>query len=194
MRFGFGGIMCFLTLMLMNSGCGQPQPSQPQSSAPDWKQQLEKAIPLYGHRNWIAVVDSAYPAQSRDGIETVVSNAGQVEVLKQVLASLAASKHVKPIVYTDAELAAVDEKDAPGVSAYRQQLADVLKGQKPNVLLHEQIIGKLDQAAQTFRILIIKTNMTIPYTSVFLNLDCAYWGPEGEAKVRAALAAQAAKH
>jgi hypothetical protein len=30
--------------------------------------------------------------------------------------------------------------------------------------------------------------MTMPYTSVFLQLDCAYWGPEAEQKLRAAMA------
>src|SRR5919202_365318 len=31
----------------------------------DWKQELAERIPLYGHRNWIVVADSAYPAQAR---------------------------------------------------------------------------------------------------------------------------------
>jgi hypothetical protein len=34
----------------------------------DWKQQLKDLLPLFGHRNWIVVADSAYPAQSRSGI------------------------------------------------------------------------------------------------------------------------------
>jgi hypothetical protein len=57
-------------------------------------------------------------------------------------------------------------------------------------LPHEEIISKLDQAGQTFRVLIIKTNLTIPYTSVFLQLDCAYWSAEAEQKLRGAMASQ----
>jgi hypothetical protein len=152
-----------------------------------WKETLNARLPLYGHRNWIVVADSAYPEQSNPGIETIVSGAGQAEVLKQVFQSLAASKHVKPNVYTDQELEFVPESGAPGVSAYRSQLEDMLQGQQVSTLPHQDIIKKLDQAGQTFKVLIIKTNMTTPYTSVFLQLDCAYWGSESEQKLREAM-------
>ncbi len=153
-----------------------------------WEQKLHQRLPLFGHRNWIVIADSAYPAQSRSGIETIVSNADQVEVVQKVLASVAASKHVRPIVYTDEELKVVPDEDAPGVSAYRQRLAGLLRGYEVNVLPHEQIIAKLDQVGQTFQVLIIKTNMTLPYSSVFLQLDCAYWGADAERRLRALLA------
>jgi hypothetical protein len=156
----------------------------------NWKQVLSERLPLYGHRNWIVVADSAYPAQSREGIETIVSGAGQLDVLKQVLGAVAASKHVRPIVYTDQELKFVPDKEAPGVSAYRQQLAKLLGKQSVNEVPHEQIIGKLDEVSQTFRVLIIKTTMTIPYTSVFLELNAGYWGADSEARLRAAMAAR----
>jgi L-fucose mutarotase/ribose pyranase (RbsD/FucU family) len=155
-----------------------------------WQQIVAERLPLYGHRNWIVIADSAYPAQSRAGIETVVSGAEQTDVLKQVLSALAASRHVRPIVYTDRELRFVPEQDAPGIGNYRQQLSALLKGMAVQLLPHEEIISKLDQAGQTFRVLIIKTNLTIPYTSVFLQLDCAYWSAEAEQKLRGAMASQ----
>ncbi|HMF77462.1 MAG TPA: RbsD/FucU domain-containing protein [Bryobacteraceae bacterium] len=155
----------------------------------NWLPLLQERIPQYGHRNWVVIADSAYPAQSRGGIETVVSNAGQADVLRGVLDALRASKHVTPILYTDKELNYLEEKDAPGIGAYRKELGQILGSQKVNVLPHLQIIGKLDQVSQTFRVLIIKTNMTLPYTSVFLQLDCAYWGVEAEKRLRAKMAA-----
>jgi L-fucose mutarotase/ribose pyranase (RbsD/FucU family) len=163
-------------------------PAAASSSA--WNRTLLDRIPLYGHRNWIVIADSAYPAQSRTGIETIVSNSDHVQVLQQVLAAVSASRHVRPIVYTDQELKFVDDKDAPGISAYRRQLATLLQNRTVNSLPHEQIIAKLDQVSQTFRVLIIKTNFTLPYTSVFLQLDCAYWGPDAERRLRAAMAKQ----
>lgn len=163
-------------------------PAAPSSAA--WKRTLLDRIPLYGHRNWIVIADSAYPAQSRAGIETIVSNSDHVQVLQQVLAALSASRHVRPIVYTDQELKFIVEKDAPGISAYRRQLAGVLQNRAVNSLPHEQIIEKLDQVSQTFRVLIIKTNFTLPYTSVFLQLDCAYWSADAERRLRAAMAGQ----
>ncbi|MGC2661583.1 MAG: hypothetical protein WA324_26815 [Bryobacteraceae bacterium] len=155
-----------------------------------WVDVLRSRLPLYGHRNWIVIADSAYPDQSRDGIETILAHENHLAVLKTVLAILSESKHVRPIIYTDQELPLVDEADAPGVSDYRDQLASILSGQTNNALPHEQIIAKLDDVSKTFRVLIIKTPLTVPYTSVFLQLDCAYWSDDAESRLRAKMAAQ----
>jgi L-fucose mutarotase/ribose pyranase (RbsD/FucU family) len=155
----------------------------------DWLSLLQDRIPQYGHRNWVVIADSAYPAQSREGIETVVSNASEVQVLRRVLDVLKQSKHVTPIFYTDKELSYLDENDAPGIGTYRADLEQLLGGQKTNSAPHLQIINKLDQVSQTFRVLIIKTNMTLPYTSIFLELDCAYWGADAEKRLQAKMKA-----
>jgi L-fucose mutarotase/ribose pyranase (RbsD/FucU family) len=165
----------------------------PGITKPDWKGQLKAFLPLFGHRNWIVVADSAYPAQSRPGIETIVAGASQIEAARTVLDAIAAAKHVRANIYLDQELHFVAETDAPGVSRYRTQLAELLKIAKTITLPHEQIIAKLDQTAQIFRVLIIKTGLTIPYTSIFFELDCGYWGARAEQRLRQALAASAAK-
>ncbi len=154
----------------------------------DWEQKLSERIPLYGHRNWIVIADSAYPAQSREGIETIVVDADQTRVLRHVLAALDHSKHVRPIVLTDSELGFLNEDAVPGIGPYKATLEDLSHNRERHSLPHEEIIRKLDEAAQTFRVLIIKTTMTMPYTSVFLQLDCAYWGPDAEKKLREAMA------
>jgi D-ribose pyranose/furanose isomerase RbsD len=156
---------------------------------PDGERELDRQLPLFGHRNWIVVADAAYPAQSRPGIETVVSGAGQIETVRKVLAALAATKHVRANIYLDQELEFVVEADAPGVTSYREQLTWLLHAANKTTLPHEQIIAKLDQTAQLFRVLIIKTGMTIPYTSVFFELGCGYWNDEAEARLRQAMAA-----
>lgn len=160
-----------------------------QNASPAWMQVLLERLPLYGHRNWIVVADSAYPAQSKAGIETIMSNADHIQVLQQVLDSVSASSHVRAIVYTDKELRFINDKDAPGISAYREQLTVLLRNRPVNSLPHEQIIAKLDQVSQTFRVLIIKTKLTLPYTSVFLQLDCAYWNAAEERQLRKAMSA-----
>jgi hypothetical protein len=157
---------------------------KPTETAPDWERQFAAILPLFGHRNWVVVADSAYPAQSRPGIETILANAEQIEVVRKVLGAIKSSRHVRPIVYADRELAFVHEIDAPGTTEYRQHLADALYGSGISYLPHEQIIAKLDQSAQIFRILIIKTDMTIPYTSVFFELDCGYWNADAEKRLR----------
>ncbi len=160
------------------------------NSPGDWRKTIVERVPLYGHRNWIAIVNSAYPAQTSPGVETIVTDADQTEAVKTVLKALAGSKHVRPIVYTDAELNYVDEADAPGVTDYRNALKQILGSQQVSSIPHEQIIHKLDEAGQTFRVLIIKTNMTIPYTSVFLQLDCKYWSAAAEQRLRAKMPAE----
>jgi hypothetical protein len=74
--------------------------------------------------------------------------------------------------------------------AYRNQLENILDDFGVNVLSHDEIISKLDRAGQTFRVLVIKTKMTIPYASVFFELDCAYWNAEAEHRLRSALASE----
>jgi hypothetical protein len=63
----------------------------------------------------------------------------------------------------------------------------MLAGLETKPVLHEELIARLDQVAKTFRILMIKTNLTLPYTSVFMELDCGYWSPESEANMREAM-------
>lgn len=157
----------------------------------EWRRVVAERLPLYGHRNWIVVADSAYPAQSAPGIETIVADAEQAEVLQHVLARLSNSKHVRPIVYTDLELSYLTEADAPGVDNYRELLSGLFSDPKPVSLPHEQMIGTLAKAGQSFQVLIIKTRMTLPYTTVFLQLDCAYWNAEAERKLRAQMAQKA---
>ena len=151
-----------------------------------WELRLRELLPLYGHRNWIVVADSAYPAQSRPGIETIFAGGDQLEAVSKVFNAITESTHVRANMYLDQELASVAEHDAAGVLDYRGQLERLL-GREVRQLPHEQIIAKLDQAAQVFRVLIIKTAMTIPYTTVFFELDCGYWSAEAEQRMREAI-------
>ena len=162
-------------------------------AATDWKARLREVLPLFGHRNWIVVADSAYPAQSRPGIETLASGADQLHVVRRVLEAIDSAAHVRANVYADEELAFVPEEDAPGVEDYRRDLKVALDGAHVQYIPHEQIIHKLDQSAQVFRVLIIKTELTIPYTSVFFELDCGYWSADAEQRLREAIAASNSK-
>jgi D-ribose pyranose/furanose isomerase RbsD len=158
-----------------------------------WQTRLAQVLPLLGHRNWIMIVDSAYPLQSSTGVETIETNTDQMEVIRQVLSAIDKSIHVRPIVYMDAELPYVPEKDASGVSAYREGIKSVLAGQKITSLPHEQIIAKVDDVGKTFHIVVLKTTMTVPYTSVFLQLNCKYWSDDAETQMRKAMGAGVAK-
>ncbi len=152
-----------------------------------WERQLRESLPLFGHRNWIVIADAAYPAQSRPGIETVLAAAVQISVVRNALAAIRDYKHIRPRVHMDKELKFLAESDAPGVTAYREQLDALFKNMNRSEALHEQIIARLDESAKLFRILIIKTAMTIPYTSIFFELECGYSSVETEERLRFAM-------
>ncbi len=158
--------------------------STPAFAGDNWREIMHKQLPLLGHRNWIVVADSAYPLQTAPGIETIYVEADQLEVVKGVIAELAKTKHVKPTIYTDEEMRFVAEKNAPGIGTYREGLAQLLDGKTVQVLPHEQIISKLDDAGKTFKVLLIKTPLTLPYTSVFFQLECGYWNADAEKELR----------
>ena len=162
---------------------------QMKRASPEWRNRLNQELPLLGHRNWIAIVDSAYPLQTSQGIETIETNGDQLDIVRRVLHEVSQAPHLRPVVFTDAELKAVPEDDAPGVTYYRDSLNHLLEefnaGKlERQSLPHGEIISKLDEAGKTFHILVLKTRMTIPYTSVFLLLDCGYWTEEQERRLR----------
>jgi hypothetical protein len=159
------------------------------NNALDWEKQLDALLPLLGHRNWIVVADAAYPAQSKPGIETIVSGENQIDMVRKVKAAIDACPHIRANVYLDREMAFVEESDARGISAYCKQLYVALDGANAVRLPHEEIIAKLDRSAEVFRILIVKTTMAIPYTSVFFELDCGYWDAASEQRLRHAIEA-----
>jgi hypothetical protein len=150
-----------------------------------WQARVAQALPLLGHRNWILIVDSAYPLQASPGVETIETNAPLVGVLRFVLGAVENSEHVRPDIFMDAELPFVPDQDAPGASQYRANIADVLRGYQILTQPHDKLIATVDSASKTFQVLVLKTNATIPYSSVFIRLNCRYWGDEAEARLRA---------
>ena len=137
-----------------------------------------------GHRNWILVVDSAYPLQSSSGVETVETNADQLEVVRYVLGAINNSIHVRPDIFMDAELPYVQEEDAPGTSAYRDAIAKLLEGHNIESVLHERLIQNVGEAGRLVNVLVLKTRLAVPYSSVFIRLNCKYWGDDAEERLR----------
>jgi hypothetical protein len=156
----------------------------PTAAPSTWKGKVAAEMPLMGHRNWILVVDSAYPLQSSEGVETVETNSDQIDVVQYVLKTVNSSIHVRPDIYMDAELPFVPDQDAPGASAYRSRIAEVLHDYRIERVLHDKIIADIGTTGSQFHVLVLKTNMTIPYSSVFIRLDCQYWSADAEKRMR----------
>lgn len=162
----------------------QAMPNAQIVKAPAWMDTLAGYLPALGHRNWIVVADSAFPLQISPGIETIVTGEDHIAVLEKVLKAVDGAKHVRPKVWLDKELDFVPEELAPGADEARRRLSEALQGRGAKPVLHEDLIARLDQAGKTFKIVMVKTTLAVPYTSVFLELDCGYWGPDAEAKMR----------
>lgn len=160
------------------------------STSQNWKTEVEKTIQLFGHRNWIVVADGAYPKQSNPAIKTITVDANQLEVVQFANEVIKKSSHVQANIFLDKEMAFVAEKDAKGIDKYRTELNKILETKKVQTMLHEDIIKELDNSAKVFDVLIIKTNLSIPYTSVFFQLDCGYWNAEAENNLRTNLNAK----
>lgn len=153
----------------------------------DWKTEIANTVQRFGHRNWIVVADGAYPEQSNPAIKTIAVDANQLEVVTYVNELVAKASHVDANIFVDKEMAFVAVEDAPGIEQYRTELTRLLKGKNVKTQLHEAIISELDTSAKLFNVLIIKTDLAIPYTSVFFQLECGYWNATAEEKLRNAM-------
>lgn len=145
---------------------------------------LKRVLPLLGHRNWILVVDKAYPYQSSPGIDYLDTEEALVPVLEKVLQMLKAAPHVRPTVYLDKELQYMDDSLAPGADALKEKMYKLVEGFNVQQILHDQVFARLDAASKLFNVVVVKTESLIPYTSVFIELDCGYWPAENEKLLR----------
>jgi hypothetical protein len=176
MRKSLSAVPLFLASLLL---------ALPLYAQSNWQSRVSQAMPLMGHRNWILIVDSAYPLQSSPGVETIETNSSHLDVLRYVLGSINNSIHVRPLIYMDAELPFVPDTDAPGASAYRERVQHMLSEYKIESLPHDGVISQINETSKEFQVLVLKTTMTIPYSSVFIRLDCKYWSADAEKRLRA---------
>jgi len=153
------------------SSCPQVPASEPEEV---WQNRLDAMLPLLGHRNWIVITDMAYPLQSGQGITTLYADEPYLEVLQTVNEKIKAAPHVFAHVYNDKELDYISEEMVPGIGELRSGIRSIC-GPEAKSVMHEELISRLDEAGKLFSVLIIKTPLTVPYTTTFFELDCAYW-------------------
>ena len=145
----------------------------------DWKSALDKKLPLLGHRNWILVVDKAFPLQTGEGIEVIYTGEKLLPVLSRVLSEIEKADHIKPTVYTDKELNYLNNDLVEGIEKYKDSLKQTLPDNTQS-MLHDSVFTKIKEASQLFHTLVLKTDQTMAYSSVFIELGCDYWPAEKE--------------
>lgn len=179
-----------LSFFILGS-CGQSsEPLTNKKAEANWKEQFNQKMALLGHRNWIIIVDKAFPEQNAAGIIYINTNEKLLPVLKYALQQVHASGHVKPIIYRDQELEFITEQQSKGVEAFRKEEEKIWGALPVQTILHDGVFQKLDEASKLFKVVVLKTNETIPYSSVFLQLDCAYWNADKEAQLRKRMGTQ----
>ena len=181
--------LSIISLLLSCQTAVQEQNKNTQAMEENWKTEVEKTLKLFGHRNWIVIADAAYPEQSNPAIKTITIDDSQLEAVEFVSQLVEKTSHVDANIFIDKEMAYVQEKDAQGITSYIAELDKVLNGKPVKTKLHEDIIRELDASAKLFNVLIIKTDLAIPYTSVFFQLECGYWNAEAEKNMRQQLEA-----
>lgn len=152
------------------------------AAQPSWQMQLDSLLPLMGHRNWIIIADEAFPLQSSAGMIYINTSTSLPDVARYAMHRINSSAHIQPVLYMDKELLYV-----PGTAAYRDTMQQIFKGLPVQTLLHDSVFAKMDKTAGLFKVLVLKTNTTLAYSSVFMNLDCRYWSAGKEQQLREAM-------
>ena len=152
-----------------------------------WRDHFLHALAEMGAHNWIVIAEPAYPLPNTTGMDVVATDLSQTDLLTLVLNSLANTRRVSPVFYTTAELPFVLERDAIGIGAYQAQLSTLLKGGQVYALPQQEIDTKLDAVSRNYKVLVLKSTTTLPYSSVYIDLHSGYWNQDAENRLRAAM-------
>jgi len=177
-------ILLLITLPIFMLNCNQPVRNSDVQKNGEWRPEFKKELSLIGHRNWILIVDKAFPAQTAAGIMTIDTGEGLLDVTSYILQQIESSTHVKPIVYTDKELGFISHEMVKDVDSFRKSLDETIGKYNPQVIMHDSVFVKIDHASKLFKVLVLKTEGIIPYSSIFIELDCKYWSEENELLLR----------
>lgn len=165
------------------SSCQPVYPTQA-PAAPTWLLTIDQEVQKLGSFNWVIIAEPSFPALSRSGITTVTTPVSTTEALDGVLQSLDSHSHVRPRIHLTREAQFVTEHDTPGISHHRKNLNEVLDERSTQILTNNALNLLITDARKNYRILVIKTTTSLPYTSVFLELESGYWDGESETALR----------
>lgn len=137
-----------------------------------------------GARNWVVVADPACPLPAGTGIVSINVPASTIDAFREVLDLLEIEGAVVPRIWVSHELSAVPENRAPGITEHREALEKLLLGRFHYEVNSRVIDMQIAQAAKDFRILYIRTNTRLPYSSIAIELDSGYWSSDAETEVQ----------
>lgn len=176
--------LAVLMIATCGMGCENEASKIEESTSDSWKPKLKNKLSEYGHRNWILIVDKAFPLQNSNGIVTIDTHEGLLKVLDYTLGQIDSLSHLQPIIFTDKELNYITKEQVENIGDYRTALLEHIRKYQPKSMLHDSVFVDIDKASKLFQVLVLKTDEVIPYSSVFIQLDCKYWTTEKENNLR----------
>lgn len=154
-------------------------------TANHWQQSVDSILPLFGHRNWILVVDKAFPAlAASSGMQVINTEADMTTVLGYLNNAIEQAPHVNAQVFMDKELTYISEST---IAPFQDSINRIFGNQPVQFLLHDSVFTQVAAVSRNFQVLILKTNSFLAYSSVYLQLDCKYWNADKEKALRAVM-------
>ena len=166
--------------MLLLGGCG----SGPDRPPPRWAETVEREVEALGIQNWIIVAESSFPVVSRIGVRTLLVDGKIPEIVDFIVNHLEKSETVTPSFNTARELAFISNEQAPGIHHLRKELKEALHGHRVRQMDNRSLTLLAHSDASKYAILVLKSKTTLPYSSVFIELDSGYWDRESEDRLR----------
>jgi len=177
-------LLAMIVLMVVSCQSAQPTTSKPALTDKIWHENLQNLLPLLGHRNWILIVDKAYPAPSASNIEVINTGQDLITVAQQVDSLLKKQPHIRPLIFQDQELSHLNEQLVPGIDTFKKSLSEIYKESEVQIIPHSSVFERIDAASKLFKVVVLKTESVLPYTSLFIQLDCRYWNDSKESELR----------
>jgi hypothetical protein len=171
--------MLLFGLLLLLQGCAMIE----QRQSP-WKAAVHRHTSQLGFRNWIIIAEASFPAIGRTGVMQVPANVEIPEAFDYVLNVIDESQHVKPSIYFTRESQVLENDAAPGIDLLRQKVRQSIQEMPTTTMEQDSLLTVLQDVNRSFDILIIRTNTTLPYSSIFIELQPGYWDAEAEEKLR----------
>jgi hypothetical protein len=172
----------FLLFAIAVSGCASSKPL-----AYSWDEKVEMRLKAMGERNWIVIAESGYPLVTDSAYRTVNSDEDLLYLVKYLLGEIADSPHVKAVVYREKELERIQERDAPGVDAFRGKFAKLTQQAEVQAVPRADARKLVAEAAKNHQVLVLKSEGVMPYSTVYVKLASGYWDEGREKRLREAI-------
>lgn len=95
--------------------------------------------------------------------------------------------HVYGHFYQDEELKALTDELCPGIQDYRSVVKKFVPEEEVSYVRHDKLLSRMDNVSRSYNVLVLKTKLVMPYTSLFIELDCKYWNKDNQEKLEKTL-------